>query len=52
MTLHHRPRVVYGLEESREAGKSLDDDIKEHVNYIATSWYIYGILMDNIWTLG
>ena len=28
------------------------DDIKEHVNYIATSWCIHSILMDDVWTLG
>jgi len=28
------------------------DDIKEHVNYMATLWYTYGILIDNAWTLG
>ena len=32
--------------------KSLDDDMKEHVNCIATTWYTYGALMDNAWTLG
>jgi len=23
------------------------DDIKEHVNHMATSWYTYGALMDD-----
>ena len=27
------------------------DDVKEHINYMATSWYIYGVLIDNVWTL-
>jgi len=28
------------------------DNIKEHVNYMATSWYIYGTFMDDTWILG
>ena len=28
------------------------DDIKEYVNYIATSWYIHSALIDDAWTLG
>ena len=28
------------------------DDIKEHVNCIATLWDTHGALMDNVWTLG
>ena len=27
------------------------DDIKEHVNSMSTSWYIHGVLMDDIWTI-
>ena len=27
-------------------------DVKKHVNYIAISWYIHSILMDNAWILG
>ena len=28
------------------------DDVKEHVNYIATSWCTHGALIDDTWTLG
>jgi len=28
------------------------NDVKEYVNYTATSWCIYSILIDNAWTLG
>ena len=28
------------------------DVVKEHVNCMAISWYIHGILMDDAWTLG
>ena len=27
------------------------NDIKEHINCMATLWCIYGVLMDNAWTL-
>jgi len=47
-----RPRRVYSLEELREVRKSLDNNVKKHVNYIATSWCTYGALMDDVWTLG
>jgi len=30
-------RRVYSLEESREVGKSLDNNVKEHINHIATT---------------
>ena len=43
MTLHHKaysgldgPRRIYGLEEPRKVGKSLDKAIKEYVNCITT----------------
>jgi len=41
------PRRVYRLEKSREVRKSLDDDIKKHVNCIATTWCIHGALIDD-----
>ena len=28
------------------------NDIKEYVNYIATTWCTHGILMNNAWILG
>ena len=28
------------------------NDVKEHVNSMATLWGTHGILIDNIWTLG
>jgi len=28
------------------------NDVREHANCIAISWYIHGTLMDDIWTLG
>ena len=28
------------------------NNVKEHVNDMATSWCIYSALMDNTWTLG
>jgi len=30
-------RTVYGLEKAREVGKSLHNDIKEHINHITTT---------------
>ena len=32
--------------------KSLDNDIKEYINYIAIIQYTYSTLMDDTWTLG
>jgi len=46
-----RLRTVYSLEKSREVGKSLDDDIKKHVNHIATTWCTHGALMDDAWMM-
>jgi len=39
VTWHYviEPRRVYGLEEARKVRKSLDNDVKKYVNYIATS---------------
>ena len=28
------------------------DNVKEYVNYIAISWCIHGVLIDDVWTLG
>ena len=51
MTRKSHDITSQGLEEST-VWKSLDDDINEHVNCIATIWYTHGILMGNTWTLG
>ena len=32
-----RSRRVYSLEESRKVRKSLDNNVKEHINHIATT---------------
>ena len=51
MTWKSHNIMSYGLEGST-VWKSLDNDIKEHINYITTIWYTHGVLIDNTWTLG
>ena len=44
--------MSYSLEQSREDESSLDNDVKKHVNHIATTWYTHGAHMNNTWILG
>ena len=50
MTWKSHDITSQGLEGST-VWKSLDDDIKKHINYIATIQYTHGVLIGDIWTL-